>query len=308
MKGIFQVGYRSVVAALALGAGAGRTAAQQCGPPALDRPAPRPDLVVSTAWLAAHLHDPGVVVVHVDHDPETFRAAHLPGARYADAMAFAAGDHDLPAAADLRRLVENLGIGPDDRVVLYGESWHVGWLYLALDRLGHGSRAALLDGGLAQWRLEGRPVESGPPPAEPRGRLTAREHDVVVPTDWLRDRLGGRRLALIDVRSRDEYVAGHIPTARHLDWSRVFTRPDSALAGVASLLVSADRLDAMFRAAGAAPGKEIVLYCTVGVRASLLYLLAKRLGYSPRLYDGSWAAWSGAGLPTATGPEPGVAR
>ena len=277
----------------------------QCGPPTLDHPTPRPDLVVSTPWLAAHLHDPGLVVVHVDHDPEAFRAAHIPGARYADAMALAAGDHDLPAPADLRRLVEELGIGHDDRVVLYGETWHLGWLYLALDRLGHGARTALLDGGLTQWRLEGRPVDSGPPPAVPRGRLTAREQDVAVTTDWLRARLGGRRLAVIDVRSRDEYVAGHIPTARHLDWSRVFTRPDSALAGQASLLVSADRLDAMFQAAGAAPGKEIVLYCTVGVRASLMYLVAKRLGYSPRLYDGSWAAWSQAGLPAATGSEPG---
>lgn len=284
----------------------GPATAQQCGPPSLDRPARRPDLVASTAWLAGHLRDPAVVILHADLDDAGYRAGHVPGARFADAMAFTAGDHDLPSAEALRRLVEGLGIGSDSRVVLYGETWHVGWLYVALDRLGHGDRTALLDGGLAQWRAEGRPVETSAPPAAARGRFRHDMRDgVVVSTEWLRARLGSRRVALIDVRGPDEYAAGHIPTARHLDWSGAFTRPDDAREGRASLFVSPDRLDAMFRAAGAAPGRDVVLYCQVGVRASLVYLLAKSLGYRPRLYDGSWAAWRGAGLPVVTGTEPG---
>jgi thiosulfate/3-mercaptopyruvate sulfurtransferase len=223
-------------------------------------------------------------------------------------MAFTVGDHDLPAPDTLRSLVEELGIVNADRVVLYGETWHVGWLYVALDRVGHGARTTLLDGGLPQWRAEGRPVETGPPPAVARATFAVTPREVVATTEWLRARLGSRRVAVIDVRSRDEYVAGHIPTARHLDWSRTFTQPDSALNNQASLFLSASRLEALFRAAGAAPGKEVVVYCTIGLRASLMYLVAKRLGYQPRFYDGSWSAWSGAGQPVATGTEPGSVR
>jgi thiosulfate/3-mercaptopyruvate sulfurtransferase len=307
MKGIFQATAWPAITACWLLFFPG-SAAAQCGPPTLDRPTPRPELAVSTPWLAAHLRDSGLVIVHVESDPAIYQAGHIPGARLADAMAFTAGDHDLPAAEPMRLLVEELGIDNADRVVLYGETWHVGWLYVALDRLGHGARTALLDGGLPQWRAEGRPVETGPAPAVSRGRFAVNPQEPAVSTEWLRARLGSRRVAVIDVRSREEYVAGHIPSARHLDWSRTFTRPASALNNQASLFLSAGRLDQMFREAGAAPGREVVLYCTVGLRASLMYLIARRLGYSPRFYDGSWAAWTAAGMPVVTGAEPGSAR
>lgn len=303
MKGTFPL------ALLALSLTTPASAQRQCGPTSLDRPARRPELLVSTAWLADHLGDPDVVIVHADLGEAGYRAGHLPGARYADVMAFTAGDHDLQAPEASRRLLEELGITNDTRVVLYGETWHMGWLYVVLDRLGHGDRTALLDGGLPQWRAEGRPVETGAPAAAAPGRFRVEvRDDAIVTTEWLRARLGSRRVALIDVRSAEEYAAGHIPTARHLDWSGTFTRPADALEGNASPFVSADRLDEVFRAAGAAPGRDVVLYCAVGVRASLMYLLAKSLGYTPRLYDGSWAAWSAAGLPVATGTQPGSVR
>jgi thiosulfate/3-mercaptopyruvate sulfurtransferase len=307
MKEIFP-GARHPAVTLLLAIGTAGSAAAQCGPPALDRPTPRPELTVSTPRLAAHLRDSGLVIVHVESDPAAYQAGHIPGARRADGMTFTVGDHDLPGTDALRPLVEALGIGYGSRVVLYGETSHVGWLYVVLDRLGHGARTALLDGGLPQWRAEGRPVETGPPAAVAPARFGAGPRDVVATTAWLRARLGSRRVAVIDVRTREEYVAGHIPTARHLDWTRIFTRPDSALNNQASLFVDAAQLDAMFRAAGAAPGKEVVLYCTVGLRASLMYLIAKRLGYQPRFYDGSWAAWTGAGQPTVAGAEPGSVR
>ena len=44
--------------------------------------ASRPDMLVSTDWLAGHLTDPNVVVVHVSRDRAAWDTGHIPGARF----------------------------------------------------------------------------------------------------------------------------------------------------------------------------------------------------------------------------------
>jgi hypothetical protein len=41
-----------------------------------------PEYVVQTAWLAAHLQSPRVVVLHVGHSDDSYRAGHIPGALF----------------------------------------------------------------------------------------------------------------------------------------------------------------------------------------------------------------------------------
>ncbi len=53
--------------------------------------AAHPELVVSTQWLADHLTDPNLVIVHIAHDGGDYRAAHIPGARYLAMDKFATG-------------------------------------------------------------------------------------------------------------------------------------------------------------------------------------------------------------------------
>jgi thiosulfate/3-mercaptopyruvate sulfurtransferase len=40
----------------------------------------RPEMLVSTEWLAQHLHDPGVRIVEVDVDTSAYEQGHIPGA------------------------------------------------------------------------------------------------------------------------------------------------------------------------------------------------------------------------------------
>ncbi len=141
-----------------------------------------PDPVVSTAWLAERLGDPDVRAVDaswflpgVGRDPKAeFAAAHIPGAVFFDIDAISDHPdplpHMLPKPEAFAAAVGALGVSNDSLVVVYGATAapRVWWTFRAM---GHAD-VRVLDGGLARWQAEGRPVESG----EPRrcsGRLRA---------------------------------------------------------------------------------------------------------------------------------------
>ena len=131
-----------------------------------------PPLVVSTTWLADHLRDPNVVVL------QTSQAApgreQIPGAQLVphDSLMTMGASHDLAGASDLVTTLERAGVSNGSHVVIYGEPLASGWLFFALDYLGH-ERTSMLDGGLDKWKAEGRPVSAvGTPP--PSGRFQPR--------------------------------------------------------------------------------------------------------------------------------------
>jgi thiosulfate/3-mercaptopyruvate sulfurtransferase len=147
-------------------------------------------LVWSTAWLAAHLNDPNLVVIHVDRDRTAYDQGHIPGARFlpVDAVAIEKEvPNELPPLAALEAAFEDVGVSDASRVVLYGG---MGGLaparaFFALDVLGLGQRAAMLDGSFDLWRSEGHPVsEEAPEPR--RGSLTPKpQPERVVDADSL---------------------------------------------------------------------------------------------------------------------------
>ena len=290
----------------------------QCGPPDEGVPAVRESLLVSTAWLAAHLRDPDLVIVSVEHMSGMHAAQEqVPGARTVDVMTFTVGSFDLAPVPVLDSLIEALGISNTSRVVLYGDPWVTGFIYVALDYLGHGDRTALLDGGLEQWRAEGRPV-AAPVARHARAQFTPHlRPGIVVDATWLRDHLRDRNLALLDVRTSDEYLGqgtdhgtrrvGHIPGARLVPWLQTFERPANAQDSRASRLLSPGELRTLFRRGGVTPGTQPVTYCTVGMRASHMYFVLRYLGYDPKFYDGSLTDWSQRSeLPLITGSARGA--
>ena len=76
--------------------------------------APGESIIVSTEWLAAHLSDPSVVVLNVDHDATGYRDGHIPGARFIDYMMVIASrdglSTELPSASELRELVREADV------------------------------------------------------------------------------------------------------------------------------------------------------------------------------------------------------
>lgn len=267
-------------------------------------------MVVSTAWLATHVNDPDVFVLHVGADRKSYDAGHIPGARFVSlpdiAVTREGTPNELPPAADLTRVLTRLGIGDRGRLVLYGDEQGLlaARLFFTLDYLGHGDRAALLDGGLEAWRAEGRSVSTEEPAPSPHPFTPRLNADVLVTLPIVRDiswLLRERRDApwvLIDARPEAQFSGaepgadvprpGHIPGASSVFWQRALVSRDRPL------LRSADELRGLYADAGASPERTIVTYCRTGVQASFAYLVARYLGYHVKMYDGSFVEWSKA--------------
>lgn len=266
-----------------------------------------PGPLVSTEWLAAHLGRPELVLLHVGTAAD-FAQGHIPGAQLVELADVSVTTQDglrveLAPAERLAETLRRRGVSETSRVVVYagGVPLQVATrVYFTLDYLGLGDRTGLLDGGLAAWQAEGRPLSrNAAPPAA--GNFTPRPSPArVVDASWLRLDQVGRSFTLLDARAPEFYSgakaaasrAGHIPGARNV--------PIATLLDAQGKFKSREELEAILEAAGARRNAPVVVYCHVGVQASALYFAARYLGYDVRLYDGSFEDWSRrAELPVA---------
>jgi thiosulfate/3-mercaptopyruvate sulfurtransferase len=268
--------------------------------------------LVSPAELAIRLKDPNVVVIHVEDRGGEFTAGHLPGARLVRYAQFAVNGPDdlgseLPPVDTLREVFQAAGVGATSEVVVYGSPIGATRAFFTLDYLGH-PNVRVLNGGFSAWKAEGRPVETGggTPPRRDAGtlaRLTVRP-EVVAHADWLVSRLESPSLTLVDARPDAEFTgadggmngmhpAGHLAGARQLVWTDLVTR-------AGQFLPDAD-LRAKLVTAGAKSGQPVVSYCMIGMRASVVYFVARHLGFDAKMYDGSIVDWGRRRLPVRAG-------
>ncbi len=283
-------------------------------------PSVRSEMVVSTAWLAAHLNDPKVIILHVARERAHYDGGHIPGAHFVgwgEITTTRDGvPNELAPVADLQKLFERLGIGDDGRIVLYGDNSGLAAAraYFTLDYLGHGGRVALLDGGLEKWKAERRTTSTdmvGPKTARftPRVRASAVTNlDVVRDLSWTATNVTSPSVVLIDARPVEEYTGakpgdgvprgGHIPGAANVFWMQnVLSKENPALRSEAELRK-------LYAEAGALIGRTVVTYCRTGGQASHAYFTLKYLGYDVVMYDGSFFEWSNTkSAPVVAGRE-----
>src|SRR4029453_11820699 len=176
--------------------------------------------LVTTDWLAAHLRDPELRVVagswHIPQlkgDPRAeFAQAHIPGAVFFDIDAVADHGttlpHMLPSAQEFAAAVGALGIGSNDRVVVYDvrgvvSAARVWWTFRAF---GHDA-VAVLDGGLKKGEAEGRPVESGGPKPPARAFTARLRPELVRDIEAMRANVASHAAQVLDARSRGRSAA-----------------------------------------------------------------------------------------------------
>ena len=273
--------------------------------------------LVEAGWLLDHIDDGDVVVLHMERRSGRFEAEHIAGARPLrfDQVTWEGEEGWIAEFRDTDEIVAALraaGIDLDSRVVIYGASMTAtARTWVTFDLLGLGGRAFVLDGGIAAWKAAGGAVESGPAAAvEPGNVVPVNPVDFRVSAAWISARLGGESLVLLDARPDDEYMGedgglgdggrpGHIPGAAQLYWEELMDPANN------TRFRPRDEIAAILERHGAGAGKTHVVYCMIGMRASVDYMAARMAGLDVYFYDGSWRDWGDrVDLPTETGPDP----
>lgn len=273
---------------------------------------PRSDAVVDAKWLAAHVKDPDIVLLHVG-DADEYAAGHIPGARLVTLDDVSVSEHtktglmlQMPADEDLRARLQKLGISDGSNIVVYyGKDWvsPSTRVVFTLQYAGLGDHTKLLDGGMGAWvRAGGRlSKDTGVGQA---GKLSPLHiQPIVVDRQYVRAHLAAPGVTIVDGRSKSFYDGvevggahgqrdrvGHIKGARSIPFTEI---TDERL-----MLKSQDELRALFDDAGIAPGDTVVGYCHIGQQATAMLFAARLLGHPVLLYDGSFQDWSrGADAP-----------
>jgi thiosulfate/3-mercaptopyruvate sulfurtransferase len=264
--------------------------------------------LVTPAWLAAHLDDADLVLLHVG-DEAAYRTKHIRGARRItlDDVSVSTPTEgaglvlEVPPAEVLRTKLAALGISDSSRVVVYfGEDWisPATRVLFTLDVAGLGAHAALLDGGMPAWIKAGNAVtDAATPPARPGTLAPLRLRPLVVSASTVVASLGKPGVAVVDARDRAFYEgtkvggmpghphrAGHIRGALSVPYDSVFDA-DGALRDDAALA-------AIFEHAGVKRGDTVIGYCHIGQQATAMLFAARRLGHPVELYDGAFEDWS----------------
>jgi thiosulfate/3-mercaptopyruvate sulfurtransferase len=267
------------------------------------------DSLASPEWLEAHRDDPRVKLIEIagmaQDEMQAYKAGHVPGAvcwKWKD-MLWDVRMRDFPSPQEFARRLGTAGITNDTTVVFYGEGMQFGlYAWWTFKYCGH-ANVKVLDGARDAWRASGRPLTTEiPRAATPVDyRVASRNEGMRVLRDEMLRLLGQPGQVLLDARSPEEYRGervggpggpdvgavryGRIPGAKHLYYA------DLLQSNLAFKPIEELRTLAVSR--GATPDQEIIAYCRMSHRATVLYfVLTQLLGYGKvRVYDGSWTEW-----------------
>lgn len=275
------------------------------------------DGLVTTGWLAENLGADDLVVLDatytstlpgsVKQEPKAeYDAGHIPGARFLDLDTLVDAEDSLPSMLPPRDLFEArmaaLGISANSRLVLYDNSPHHtscrAWWVLGR----FGIAASLLDGGIAKWKAEGRPLdresparaansfEAGMPRTQVRSLAEMRATD-----EQIVDARSAARFTGEEPDPRAECSPGHIPGSKNIPYGRFFETDGTWKAP--------DAIRAVFEGAGLDLEKPLVATCGSGITASVIAFAAHLIGRDVPVYDGSWSEWGAlSDTPKAMGP------
>jgi thiosulfate/3-mercaptopyruvate sulfurtransferase len=280
-----------------------------------------PGPLIGVDWLAEHLDDPDLRIVHVAPDKRVYNKRHIPGATYSDLHKEIALKGKAPETGDAERewlipnpeqtaaVLRKWRVGEGDRIVFYDDvglnrQAIRGYWLLRLYRYPK-ERMHILDGGINAWTRAEQPTTKDVPEADLADALRqpvklGERDDSIIATfdqvlDWSRESTKGddAPTRILDVRTAAEWVGadlrakrgGHIPGARHRCFVDLLTEEGT--------FRPVDQMVSLIHGSGADPSQIRATYCQGGVRAALVWFVLHELaGYDEvRSYAGSWEEW-----------------
>lgn len=264
-----------------------------------------PDVLVDTAWVAAHLNDPSIRIIEADEDVMLYEVGHIPGAVKLDWHVDVQDkvNRDFIDQQGFEQLMRKWGISNDTTIVLYGDknNWYACYTFWLFSIYGH-SKMKIMNGGRSKWESEKRELTKEVPQfAQSNYRAQPANETIRAFRDEVLAGLKDPNRRLIDVRSPQEYSGellhmvnypqegaqrgGHIPGAKSIPWATA--------ANTDGTFKSAEELRQIYLGKDITPDKDVISYCRIGERsAHTWFVLTYLLGF-PRVrnYDGSWTEW-----------------
>lgn len=268
--------------------------------------------LVTATWLSEHLDDPRLRVAEIQYEPDVneYAEGHIPGAVHwfwKDLF----WDRRMRQFVSPEQMAERLGrwgVSEHTTLVLYsGRNQYAAYGYWVFKTMCGHPDVRVLDGSRRRWVLDGGKLTTEVPDVTPvpyRPGKQERDDSTRVSRDDVLANLERPGRLLVDARYPEEYRGervkpgtgfdhgaecyGHVPGAVNLVFRDLLDPDDFRFKPV-------PELERLFRGAGAAPDQadQVVAYCRLGHRASLIWFTASELlGWRHvRIYDGSWTEW-----------------
>jgi len=276
------------------------------------------DVLVQPAELARRLPDTRLRIVDLRR-ADAFAAGHVDGAISLEpvllnrkAPPFAGL---LPDADMARQLFEAIDLREGQQLVAVDEgrtteAARLAWVMEAWSA----PPVAWLAGGMAAWRAEGLPVVQGDPAGGGEESKGDAAGELVRPALLGANRIEADRLLtlldepdvrILDVRGAAEFagtdvrsaMGGHVPGARHYEWTRQFD-VDGRLRNAEDLLADLAAIDVD-------RSHRVVVYCQSHQRSAVTWRVLTALGFEHvQGLDGAWSVWGNRpDLPKSTGMD-----
>jgi len=266
--------------------------------------------LVNVQWLNEHLHDKNLVVLDIRSaidggGAKAYEAAHIPGSVHSDydkaGWRVTRGNVPVmrPAVAELEKLIGDVGIDENSRVVVipagvnFTDFGSAARTYWTLKIVGVND-VSILDGGVAAWKAAGLPLENGVKKPSPTIFTATLNKSLLSDVDDVTKIESTHNATLIDARPASFFTGkekapaaqayGHIPGAVSLDSASFYDARTNKLKPKTELISLASHI----------PAGPSVAYCNTGHWAATdWFVLHELLGRKDvSLYDGSMVEWT----------------
>ena len=234
---------------------------------------------------------------------EEYIKEHIPGSIFFDLDKYSDTNtdlpHMLPGLNNWEKIISNLGINNNDRIIIYDNSdvlsscrcWY-NFIYF-----GHNpSLVSVLDGGLKKWKLEDKVVNDNITKIEKSNYKGQENKNLVKNKNQINSNISLSEFFVIDARSKERFEgkapdprknvrSGSIPNSLCLPFKEIINEDNT--------FKKKDEISKIFNQIIDLKHNNLVFSCGSGVTACVLALAYSLVDntYSPTIYDGSWAEY-----------------